>query len=380
MPWKEVTPMSQREEFVQLALQPKANIAQLCRRFQISRKTGYKFLNRYKRSEGLQDRSRCPHHSPQITPEAMEEQVIAMRLNYGAWGGRKLRSHLQSLGESAAPSASTFTHILRRNAQIVQVLEAPPGPYERFEREHPNDLWQMDFKGPFPTGEGVCHPLTILDDHSRFDLQLKACARPTTGVVQTALTEAFERYGLPLEMLMDNGMPWGGSRANPYTTLSVWLIRLGILVSHGRPYHPQTQGKLERFHRTLKAEVLQNRFFQSLSQCQSEFDPWRECYNHQRPHEALGMAPPVSRYRVSQRQYPSTLPPIEYGPDDYVRKVQQDGTISFRGHEWFVGHAFYKHPVAVRPQLPDGVFDVFFCHQKVVHLDLNHLRSETAKV
>jgi transposase InsO family protein len=380
MPWKEVTPMSQREEFVQLALQPGTNMSQLCRRFQISRKTGYKFLNRHLRNEGLQDRSRCPNHRPQLTPEEIEEQVVSLRLTYGAWGGRKLRHHLLALGEPQAPSASTCTQILHRNGGFVEKIEASSKPCQRYEREHPNDLWQMDFKGPFLTGQGPCHPLTILDDHSRFDLQLKACASPTTAAVQIGLIEVFERYGLPQEMLMDNGMPWGGGRHCPYTGLSVWLIQLGIRVTHGRPYHPQTQGKLERFHRTLKAEALQNRFFSSLDECQAAFDRWREIYNQQRPHEALGMTPPVRRYCLSKREYPSSLPPIEYGPADHVRKVQQDGTISFRGQEWFVGHAFYGYPVAVRPQLTEGSFDVFFCHQKVVSIDLKHPRSEALKV
>jgi len=379
MPWKEVTLMSQRQEFVQLALQPDVSFSQLCRRFQISRKTGYKFVRRVLDQEGLEDRSRCPHHSPGRTPTFLEEQVIALRLNHPAWGARKLRHRLQALGQTGLPCPSTITAILARHGLLGQDKPLHPGPFERFERAAPNELWQMDFKGPFETREGPCHPLSVLDDHSRFALQLKACTHQRTALVQSALQEAFERYGLPWGILMDNGSPWSGGPAFPYTPLSVWLIRLGIGVHHGRPYHPQTQGKDERFHRTLKTELLRDRAFRSLEECQQALDQWRDCYNQERPHEALGMATPLSRYHLSPRAYPAVLPPIEYGPDDQVRKVQQDGTISFQGHPWRVGKAFFGYPVGVRPR-SEGEYEVFFCHQSLRILDLTQPGSEAEKV
>ena len=170
---------------------------------------------------------------------------------------------------------------------------------------------------------------------------------------------------------MDNGSPWGDDGLNPYTPLTVWLIRLGIGVSHSRPYHPQTQGKDERFHRTFKAEVLAYQSFLNHATAQHHFDTWRDLYNLVRPHEALGMAPPVSRYQPSQRPFPDTLPPIEYSPSDCVRKVQVKGELYFRGRAWKIGKAFRGHHVALRPTSTDGALDVYFCHQRIASININ---------
>jgi hypothetical protein len=210
----------------------------------------------------------------------------------------------------------------------------------------------------------------VLDDHSRFNLCLAACSNERAETVRDQLTGVMERYGLPERMLMDNGSPWGSEAAHPHTHLTAWLIRLGVTVLHGRPYHPQTQGKEERFHRTLGVEVLARRpAWQSLAEVQDAFDAWRAVYNLQRPHEALGDAPPVSRYQPSLRPLPLSLPPIEYAPGDLVRKVQQKGLIHFRGQELLVSRAFIGEPVALRP-VGDGVWDVYYCQQRVGHVDL----------
>ena len=226
-----------------------------------------------------------------------------------------------------------------------------------------------DFKGHFAVGEGRCHPLTVLDDHSRFALGLAACGDERGQTVQGQLTSIFRCYGLPQRMVMDNGGPWGHDREHPYTPLTVWLLRLGIAVSHGRPYHPQTQGKDERFHRTLKAEVLQGSAFGDLDQCQRAFDQWRGVYNFERPHQALGLAVPGSRYRVSHRPFPEQLPPPEYGPGDLVRKVQAQGIIFVKGREYKVGKAFRGLPVALRPAA-GNVWDVFFLTHNIAQIDL----------
>jgi transposase InsO family protein len=245
-------------------------------------------------------------------------------------------------------------------------------PLQRFEHEAPNGLWQMDFKGHFALEAGRCHPLTALDDHSRFCVLLQACADEKGLTVQGHLTQAFRRYGLPGRMLMDNGSPWGNAAGQPFTPLTVWLLRLGVRVSHGRPYHPQTQGKEERFHRTLKAEVLSGPARPCLQRTQAAFDAWREVYNCTRPHEALGMQVPASRYRPSTRAFPEALPPIEYGPDDSVRRVQAEGWLHFRGHALRVPKAFHGQPVALRPAPDvDGRFDVFYCHQRIAQVSLN---------
>jgi len=366
----------QREEFVRLALQEGSNRRELCRRFGISRKTGYKMLARFAAEgvAGLGDRSRRPHHSPGRTPAAVEETVLRIREEHnGAWGGRKIAVDMKRSGPGAVPAASTITQILRRHGKLEASAAEHPGPCQRFERAHPNELWQIDFKGDFALLAGRCHPLTMLDDHSRFCLVLTACGNERDDTVRRPLVAAFERYGLPREMLMDGGSPWGDPGGHPHTAFTVWLMRLGIRIGHGRPYHPQTRGKEERFHRSLKAELLKGRTFRDLDDCQRAFDPWRQVYNFQRPHEAIAMAVPGERYRPSPRAYPQLLPAIEYAPGDRVRKVDHDGFIGFRNRSWRVSKAFRGQPVAVRPAQQDGVFTVHFCQQQIAVLDLRQL-------
>jgi hypothetical protein len=219
----------------------------------------------------------------------------------------------------------------------------------------------MDFKGHFGLGDGTrCHPLTVLDDHSRFNLGLRACDNERGETVQSELTSIFRCYGLPRMMLMDNGSPWGGDEAWGVTPLTVWLLRQGIAVTHGRPYHPETQGKEERFHRTFQVEVVRRGEFRNLADCQPRFDPWRETYNFERPHEALNLAVPASRYRPSERTFRETPPPLEYAPDYQVRKVQAEGWFSFRGRQFRIAKAFRGQPIGLRPTTVDGRWDVLF--------------------
>lgn len=230
----------------------------------------------------------------------------------------------------------------------------------------------MDFKGHFALATGQrCQPLTVLDDHSRFNLVLDACADQQRETVQARLTATFRRYGLPVRMTMDNGAPWGCDTEDRLTQLTAWLMRLGIRVGHSRPYHPQTQGKGERFHRTLNREVLQQFVLRDLAHAQTRFDAWRQVYNLERPHQAIAMATPATRYQASARPFPESLPPIEYAPDDHVRKVQQNGTISFKGGSFKIGKALVGQPVALRPTSEDGVFDIYFCHQHTRSINLN---------
>ena len=372
MPWKESTPMSERSEFVSFATREGVNLSALCRQYGISRKTGYKWLRRLREQgwEGVIDRSRRPHRSPARTPAEVETLVCDLRSQHPVWGGRKLHHLLRRDGLARPPSPSTITGILDRNG-LLSPERRTQRAWQRFEELRPNALWQMDFKGHFATGEGRCHALTVLDDHSRFNICLAACTDQRMETVQEQLTRVCQSYGLPDRMLMDNGSPWGSDAAHPHTKLTAWLIRVGVTVSHGRPYHPQTQGKEERFHRTLDLEVLKTRpDWQTLAQVQYAFDRWRDVYNLRRPHEALGQAPPASRYAPSQRAFPSNLPPIEYAPDDIVRRVQQKGLIHFRGHEFLVSRAFVGEPVALRA-VDDGIWDVYYCHQKVGHVDLS---------
>lgn len=372
MPWKVEDIMSLRREFVMLATQSDANIRELCRRFRISAKTGYKWIRRFTEEgdPGLVDRSRRPEKSPLRTPPEQEAAVVAMRDRHRAWGGRKIRARMINQGHQAVPAASTITGILRRHGRLDEDESVKHKAWMRFEHEAPNDLWQMDFKGHFPMRKGRCHPLTVLDDHSRFSVGLFACANERTESVQAQLTVLFRRYGLPARMLADNGSPWGSSPEHRYTQLGVWLLRLGIRLSHGRPYHPQTQGKDERFHRTLQAEVLRWEQFTDLAHCQSRFDDWREIYNQERPHEALDMLVPASRYRMSERTFPEVLPPIEYGPGDEVRKVGPKGTLSYKGSNYNISLAFQGYPVAVKPTSTDGLMEVVFCQHPIARINL----------
>jgi len=374
MPWKERSLMSLRQEFVVFALNVKRSISlqALCQRFKISPKTGYKWITRYgvEGAQGLKDRSRRPRHSPFKTPEPMEGAVLKVRDRHSAWGGRKIRRSLIQEGLGRVPAASTITEILRRHHRLNPEEASKHQPWQRFVQEAPNRLWQMDFKGHFGLQSGGrCHPLTLLDDHSRFALGLRACGDEREGTVQGELTKIFCDYGLPEAMIMDNGAPWG-HYLEAFTKLSVWLIRLGIQVSHSRPGHPQTHGKNERFNRTLKVELLQNEVFYDLPHCQEAFDRWRDVYNLERPHEALGMKTPAQYYHPSSRSFPEVFAPIEYGPGDIVRRVQGKGEIHYRGHVFVIGHAFHGYPVALRPTTEDGVLDVYFCQQKISKITL----------
>jgi transposase InsO family protein len=346
----------------------------LCRSFGISRKTGYKWRDLYLKQgrEGLNDRSRRPLSSPGRCKAELEAAVVALHDAYPCWGARKLRALLPE--GSDRPHPNTIAAILRRHGrQLVPHADKADPATRRFEHEAPNLLWQMDFKGHIPLTErraGRCHPLTVLDDHSRFAICLTACTGEDGVQVRTALTQAFQRYGLPERLTCDNGPPWGTSGHGTLSRLEIWLIRLGVRVSHSRPYHPQTQGKDERFHRTLKRELLDRSGFNSIDACQSAFNDWRDQYNLIRPHEALGQRPPVTRYEPSARQFPAQLPPVEYDDGDKVCKVRQHGQLRFKGRDYFVGEGLTNELVAIRPTAEDGIFCVFFCDREVSRIDL----------
>jgi len=374
VPWKVQLPMSIRQEFIVFATQADANIAALCRRFGVSRKTAYKWLARFRAGgdAALGNRSRRPHASPSRTAADVEQLVVSLRQQHPAWGARKLKRRLTDLGQPDLPARSTVNDILARHGLIDPAVSPQHAPHQRFERERPNELWQMDFKGHFATDAGRCHPLTVLDDCSRFNVLLRACGNERLETVQAALAETMRRYGMPEAILADNGPPWGncGQDGN-WTTLGLWLVRRGVKVLHGRPHHPQTQGKEERFHRTLKAEAIGSRCFRDNAECQRVFDAWREVYNLQRPHEALAMATPATRYTpATTRSFVETPGPIEYSPGDAVRKVCAAGRICYRGGDYRIGKAFIGERVAVRPTTTDGMMEVYYCHQRVAEIDL----------
>jgi transposase InsO family protein len=368
MPWNKESLLDQREELVRRALSGEVRVTELCETVGISRKTAYKWLGRY-HTGGVgwsRDHSRRPFHSPGQTSEELEWLVLAVRDEVPAWGGRKIRQVLLNRGFSPVPSASTVTEILRRHGRLSPVR--CQRDYVRFERERPNELWQMDFKGSIRTGSGPCHPLTVVDDHSRYSVCVSACCNQREETVRPVLVSVFQEYGLPEGILSDNGSCWGSSDSR-YTKLGAWFLRLGIGIHHGGAYHPQTQGKNERFNRTLKAEALSGREFSDGRACQSAFDDFRRRYNHDRPHESLGMSVPASRYVRSDRVYPERLSPLEYCPGDLVRVVNAGGLLHFRSDFYSVGRAFSGDPVGLRPTDGDGVYEVYYGWHRVGVID-----------
>jgi transposase InsO family protein len=375
MPWREVSIVDQRREFVRLAMQEGANRRELCRRFDIHPDTGYKWLGRWPADQELADRSRRPRSSPQRTDREVEERVLAVRDAHPAWGARKIVRCLEREG-GKSPAFSTVHAILRRSGRV----QAPIGgavASQRFEMAAPNLLWQMDFKGWVRLGnDTLCHPLTVVDDHSRYDLCLQACADQRGDTVRDRLERIFRWYGLPEAFFVDNGTPWGDPSGERWTRFAVWLLKLGINVIHSRPYHPQSRGKNERFHRTLDAEVFALRRFRDLAETQCAFDAWREVYNFERPHEALGQDVPASRYRPSLRSMPERLPAPEYDSHEVVRSVSTTKAyVSFKGGLWKVPQAFCGERLAIRLTSNDGQYGVFFAAHQVATIDLTGRKS-----
>ena len=369
MAFRERSAMDQKLEFVMLAQAEGANLSALCRRFGIGRTNAYKLLERFRLhgTAGLAERSRKPLHSPRRVCDETEAAVVALRQRHPAWGGRKIARKLK---DNHAIAPSTVTGILRRNGIELGRFGGGPKAFTRFEHAAPNDLWQMDFKGHVPMQAGRLHPLTVLDDHSRDALVIGACDNETAETVKTRLISTFRRYGLPRRMAMDNGSPWGDRGGQPFTILTVWLIETGIAITHSSPCHPQTLGKDERFHRSLKAEALSGPPFAGLERAQKALDDWRMVYNHERPHEALGLEAPISRYQPSPRSYCETPQPFDYAPGDIVRKVQDKGFTSLLGQIAKVPKAFHGKLIAFRPTQKDGVYDAYFRHQKIKTIDL----------
>lgn len=370
MAWNERDRMSLRREFIRLAREPDANISALCAHYGISRKTGYKWLKRAE--ESLEDRSRRPLCSPGRTADWIEQRVLEIRDAHPAWGARKLQRVLQNQGLTDLPAASTITAVLHRHGRITPEASEAAQRWQRFEHAAPNDLWQMDFKGHFAMANGRCHAFTVTDDCSRFNIALQACGEESYGTVQPALEAAFRRYGMPWRISCDNGSPWGtGQREDSLTRLGAWLARLDIRVSHARVCHPQTNGKEERFHRTLDQEVLRHRVFNDLTDAQRAFDAYRIVYNIERPHAALGLNVPISRYERSERVYPDTLPEVVYDADWLVRTVDACGSIHFQNRAYRISRALCGQRVGLRFDAEqDGRIEIFYCRRIVKIIDL----------
>ena len=351
MPWKEKTVEQVRTDFVAEVLTAEKSMSQICRDYGIDRKTGYKWLNRAKNGEGLKNKSQKPHSNPNQTAQETVELIINVRIRHPAWGARKIKRYLENQGHVGLPAQSTICEILKRNDLVMPEESAAHTPYKRFEKKHPNDMWQMDFKGDFGLlNMQRCYPLTVLDDCSRFSICLEAKANQQSAGVFASLTGLFNEYGLPVSILCDNGHPWGDSKAGGITKFDVWMMQLGILPIHSRPRHPQTLGKDERFHRTLKDELLKRELFADMIAAQKRFDQWRYEYNHERPHNALGLDTPSVRYRPGKRKMPAKLTEPEYDSGKNLRKVNAKGYISIHSHRYYLSEAFIGMMLEVRPK------------------------------
>ena len=261
--------------------------------------------------------------------------------------------------------------ILKRRGLITNERSEQSREHQRFGHDYPNELWQMDFKGYFRLlNRKKCHPLTITDDHSRYNICLVACQDQNEITVKQELIKVFRKYGLPYKILTDNAGPWDPAGSEPvngraFTKLEKWLIQLNVKLIHGRPYHPQTQGKEERFHRTLKQELINYEVFNNHTHCQERFDYWRDKYNCIRHHEAIDFNVPAQLYQPSVREYPNVIVPYEYDKSYIVRKVQNGGFIHFNNRQFRVDKAFIGEYVAIKQTNINNNLDVFFCNQKI---------------
>jgi transposase InsO family protein len=311
MPWARTDVGEQRVRFVVRAVSGKERMTELCREFGISRPTGYRWRRRFEQSRsvtGVVERSRRPAHSPWQTELEKEERVVSLRQQYG-WGAKKIEVLLREQGSSL--TVTTINRILKRRGWVGKKDSNAPA-LQRFERSTPNELWQMDGKGKYRSSDGTCYPLSILDDHSRYAVGLYGLRAFTAEQVYPCLVRTFERYGVPEAMLMDHGTIWWGT-SNGYglTWLSVRLIEQGIRLHYGRVHHPQTQGKVERFHRTLEEAMRHRGKPKWMAEWPEALEEFQQIYNERRPHEALGMNRPVERYRASARAYQADPPEWE---------------------------------------------------------------------
>lgn len=370
MPFKVISVNDQRREFVLLAQQEGTNISALCRRYGISRQHGYALLRRAARDgiDAVMCQSRRPRTSPQQTSADMEEQIVQMRVEHPDWGARKIQGRLLALGGDP-PAQSTITQILHRHALIRTSPGGVQGASQRFVRSEPNDLWQMDYMGHKPLHHGRVHPLSIIDDHSRFGINLTACADETLPTVWEHLERCFRQYGLPRSILTDNAAPWGHS-GFALTTFDVRLIQRGVHLIHGRPYHPQTQGKVERWHRSINTAVFGPIPLRDLTHAQHAFDRFRDSYNMDRPHEALGMDVPINHYYPSPRPYLEQVVPPEYDDGLETRKVRLSGEIKMHGRRWRVSQSLAGEIVGLQPTTVDGVLDIYYYTYHLRTIDL----------
>lgn len=376
MPWSETCRMDERARFVLDALEGWTSMSELCRRYGVSRRVGYKWLGRYQEEglSGLADRSRAPRRQAEATPARMVKQIVALRTKHPTWGPRKLRAWLErAKPREEWPACSTIGSILRREglSKPRRRRPRPAGAWtpSRTVADEPNRVWTTDFKGEFRLGCGrLCYPLTILDAHSRYVLDCRALPSTAGAGARATFERVFRTYGLPEVIRTDNGVPFSNPIAVAgLSRLSIWWIRLGIRLERTRKRHPEDNGAHERMHRTLKAEAtrparrtpeLQQRAFKTFCQV----------YNEERPHEALDMQTPASRFRPSPRQIPSRLTPMAYPEGFETRRISLHGQLRWRSSNYFVSETLRGETVGLTMR-DDGSWNIYFGPAHLAVLD-----------
>jgi transposase InsO family protein len=357
----------QRVKFAIRASSGHEEMKALCREFEISRPTGYLWLKRFRecdRIEELREKSRRPQRSPNQTKSEIEQRLIALRQQYPDWGAGKLVELLKR--QQVVIPAITAHRILLRNG-LVRDQDRHPAATKHFEREAPNQLWQMDFKG-MPEKRPGCLPLVVIDDHSRYLLGLFGTTSTKAQPVQESLTLVFQRDGLPEAMLMDHGTPWWNMQSSSgWTWLTVWLMKQGIRLYLSGYRHPQTQGKIERCNGSLEA-AMSKRPKPDRQSWQAWLDAYRQEHNHVRPHEALRMDVPAQHWEPSRRAFPEQQKLWEYPDPVHVRKVRENGGVSFRGQSYFVSRALIGENVQM--EFFEQRAMVWFCRTLVREFDL----------
>ncbi|MBR5881094.1 MAG: transposase [Clostridia bacterium] len=372
MPWKETRLETMREEFVKRVLAHEKSKSALCHEYGISRPTGDKWIARYLSGDQLKDMSRAPKSRPNKTDPEIEKKIVEYREKYPAIGAVKMRRIMQDAKHIDLPSARTFNEIFKRNGLITKEASEAAKPYERFEKSYPNEMWQADFKGHFSMGNGVrCHTLNIIDDYSRMNICCEPLLSETFAEIKPCMERIFQEYGMPFSFLCDNGNPWGTQQSTGFTSFEVWLMELGILTMHGRILHPQTQGKEERFNGSFTRECLRHHNIRDQADAAKIFGAYRDFYNNIRPHMALGLEVPASRYTPSSRQFPARISPWEY-PDEFaVRNVKSSGYITINGQGYFLSEAFGDKQIAFRESSKGAhLINLYFRQFRIGQIDI----------